>query len=85
MRSNKERGELIEFLRERGIYAVFHYVPLHDSPAGLRYSRSVGDLPVTQEVSACLVRLPLYSDMSSRQVAQVCAAIFQFFAGAREA
>ena len=85
MRNNQERGELIEYLREKGIYAVFHYVPLHDSPAGLRFSRCVGDLPVTQEISACLVRLPLYSDMSIEQVGRVCVAIFQFFAGARQA
>nr|WP_232968137.1 dTDP-4-amino-4,6-dideoxygalactose transaminase [Pseudomonas sp. CCOS 191] len=85
MRSNEARGELIAFLRERGIYAVFHYVPLHDSPAGLRYARSVGQLPVTQEVSASLLRLPLYSDMTIEQVTEVCEAIFQFFAGTQKA
>ena len=74
---------LIRFLRERDIHAVFHYVPLHDSPAGLRYSRSVGELPVTCDVAQRLVRLPLYSDMSARQVAQVCAAVAQFFAESR--
>lgn len=85
MPSNEMRNALIDFLRERHIHAVFHYVPLHDSPAGLRYARSVGDLPVTREISECLVRLPLYSDMTSVQVDQVCAAIFHFFAGAQEA
>lgn len=83
MRNNHERSELIRFLRERDIHAVFHYVPLHDSPAGLRYSRSVGELPVTCDVAQRLVRLPLYSDMSARQVAQVCAAVAQFFAESR--
>jgi len=85
MRSNQERGALIQFLRERDIYAVFHYVPLHDSPAGLRYSRSVGELPITCDVAQRLVRLPLYSDMTARQVAQVCAAIAQFFVELRGA
>lgn len=83
MRSNEERGELIRYLRERGIYAVFHYVPLHDSPAGLRYSRSVGELPVTCGVSECLVRLPLFSDMTVEQVARICATITDFFAPRR--
>lgn len=83
MRNNEERGALIRFLRERDIHAVFHYVPLHDSPAGLRYARSVGELPVTRQIADCLVRLPLYSDMNIRQVAQVCAAIFQFFSERR--
>ena len=79
MRSSVERDALIRFLREREIYAVFHYVPLHDSPAGLRFSRSVGELPITRKVSDCLVRLPLFSDMAGCQVDEVCAAIQDFF------
>jgi len=54
------RAEFIEQLRERGVNAVFHYVPLHDSPAGRKYSRQPGSLPVTEDVAARLVRLPLW-------------------------
>ena len=54
------RGELIHRLREKGIHAVFHYVPLHSSPAGRKYGRSHGELPVTERVSSGLLRLPLW-------------------------
>lgn len=78
-RNEAERSALIAHLREQGVHAVFHYVPLHDSPAGLRYSRTVGDLPVTGYVSRRLLRLPLYSDMQAAQVAEVCALVEAFF------
>ncbi|MNE35206.1 dTDP-4-amino-4,6-dideoxygalactose transaminase [compost metagenome] len=78
-RSETQRTALIAHLREQGVHAVFHYVPLHDSPAGLRYSRAVGDLPITCDASRRLVRLPLYSDMQAAQVAEVCAIIYAFF------
>lgn len=54
------RMAFIEGLKQRGIGAVFHYVPLHSSPAGLRYGRSAGDLPITDSASDGLVRLPLW-------------------------
>ena len=51
------RDGLIAHLKEQGIMAVFHYVPLHTSPVGQRFGYRVGDLPVTEELSARLVRL----------------------------
>ncbi|WP_460423477.1 dTDP-4-amino-4,6-dideoxygalactose transaminase [Pseudomonas sp. ZL2] len=78
-RNEAQRTALIAHLREQGVHAVFHYVPLHDSPAGLRYSRAHGDLPVTSDISRRLLRLPLYSDMQAAQVAVVCAIINAFF------
>jgi dTDP-4-amino-4,6-dideoxygalactose transaminase len=66
-----ERDRLIEGLAERGVHAVFHYVPLHSSPAGRRYGRAARPLPVTDAASARLVRLPLWPGMSSQQVARV--------------
>ena len=47
-------------LAKEGIAAVFHYVPLHDSPASRRYGRANGDLIVTNDLSARLYRLPMY-------------------------
>ncbi len=58
--SNAVRGDLIDALKEKGIGAVFHYVPLHTSPMGLRTSRSNGALPVTEDLSGRLLRLPLW-------------------------
>lgn len=54
------RTRFIEGLKKRGIGAVFHYIPLHSSPAGRRYGRSAMSLPVTDSTSARLVRLPLW-------------------------
>jgi dTDP-4-amino-4,6-dideoxygalactose transaminase len=71
------RPRFIELLAEEGVQAVIHYVPLHDSPAGLRFGRTVGDLPVTNEVSARLVRLPLWTAMTHEDVAEVVGAVAQ--------
>lgn len=61
------RTQFIEALKLRGVAAVFHYVPLHSSPAGLRYGRADGALPVTDAVSARLVRLPLWPGVEAHQ------------------
>jgi len=65
------RDGFIAGLAARGVQAVFHYVPLHSSPAGRRFGRAAGSLPVTDSVSARLVRLPLWAGMSSDQVDRV--------------
>lgn len=65
--SLEARTRFIERLRQKGIGAVFHYVPLHSSPAGLRYARAHGELPVTETVSERLVRLPLWLGLEQFQ------------------
>jgi dTDP-4-amino-4,6-dideoxygalactose transaminase len=54
------RMRLIDGLERLGIYAPFHYVPLHSSPAGLHFGRAHGALPVTDRAGECLVRLPTW-------------------------
>ncbi len=54
------RNIFINKLKDRGISSVFHYVPLHSAPAGLNMGRTSGELAITDKVSACLVRLPLW-------------------------
>jgi len=78
-RSLEERTELTEFLKERGIMAVFHYVPLHSSPAGKLYGRTCGNLDVTKRVSDCLLRLPLYYEMTNNDVYLVTETIRNFY------
>jgi dTDP-4-amino-4,6-dideoxygalactose transaminase len=56
----ERRAQLIDALKDRGISAPFHYVPLHTSPAGRRFGRAHGRLPVTVHAGECLVRLPLF-------------------------
>nr|WP_320051353.1 dTDP-4-amino-4,6-dideoxygalactose transaminase [uncultured Desulfuromonas sp.] len=76
----QERSALINWLRRDDIHAVFHYVPLHTSPAGQRFCRSEGMLPVTREMSDRLLRLPLYYELSEEKVDQVVASIRAFYA-----
>jgi len=69
------RDGLIAGLAQRGIMAVFHYVPLHSSPAGRRFGRPAGALDVTHEISDRLVRLPVWIDMSDPDVDRVGSAV----------
>ncbi len=78
MRTTEERDGLILYLRELGIQATFHYVPLHSSPAGLKYARVHGTMANTDDLSARLVRLPLYSGMDGAEKT-VSDAVLDFF------
>ena len=60
LNSKDIRDGVIAVLREEGIGAIFHYIPLHDSPAGKRYGRSIGKMKKTTELSQRLLRLPLW-------------------------
>lgn len=63
------RSGVIEYMKQQDIHPVFHYIPLHDAPAGKRYARSIGDLPVTRRVSDTLLRLPLWlPDLDAHRV-----------------
>lgn len=64
VRTPEERAPLLDALKERNIKAVIHYVPLHSSPAGVRLSRTAGPMTVTEDVSARIVRLPLFPDLT---------------------
>ena len=56
----KERTDLLDYLKENTIYAVFHYVPLHSSEAGLKFSKFFGKDIYTTKESERLIRLPMY-------------------------
>ncbi len=58
--SLSERSAAIEALNAQGIRPVFHYIPLHSAPAGQRHGRTPGPMAVTDRVSDCLLRLPLW-------------------------
>ncbi len=75
----KVRTKLIDFLKQRHILSVFHYIPLHSSPAGKKYCRYVGNMDVTNKVSDTIVRLPLYYQITDRQVEYVVKSIKEFF------
>jgi len=79
----RTRDRLIEDLARVGIQAVFHYVPLHDSPGGRRFGRAHGELPVTASVAGRLLRLPLWVGMSERDVERVADGVRRALAGGR--
>ena len=75
----EERTALIGFLKERGILAVFHYVPLHSAPAGLRFGRFCGEDVYTTSQSDRLLRLPLYFGLSNDDRQAVIKAVTEFY------
>lgn len=81
-RSLEERGALIAYLKEHGVSAVFHYVPLHSSPAGLRYGRFDGEDVHTTADSDRLVRLPMYYGLSQEDRDLVISLVREFYARA---
>ena len=63
LESGVERDRVLQSLQKQGIQAVFHYVPLHSSPMGRSMGHAPGDLPVTEDVAARLLRLPCYFEL----------------------
>lgn len=77
--SLEERTKLITFLKQHQIHAVFHYIPLHSSPAGLKYGRVGSRMEVTNKVSDTLLRLPVYYGMQEHEIEYVASIIKQFY------
>ncbi|MBD3177617.1 MAG: dTDP-4-amino-4,6-dideoxygalactose transaminase [Armatimonadia bacterium] len=71
------RDGLIAHLRERRIHAVFHYLPLHLSTMGIEFGGKAGDCPVTEDISARLVRLPFYCSLTPDQQERVIQAVLE--------
>lgn len=68
----EKQDRFLALLREKGVNAVFHYVPLHSAPAGKHFGREAGPLSVTVDTFNRLVRLPLWAGMSNGEVGYVC-------------
>lgn len=79
LRDSKTRIALIDYLKERGILAIFHYVPLHTSPMGEKLGYRRGMLPVTEEISERVLRLPFYYELEEDDAGTVVKEIFSFF------
>lgn len=76
----QERSALIAYLKERGINATFHYIPLHTSPAGKLLGRFCGEDVYTTRESERLIRLPMYYGLQEAEVKQVIQAVQSFWA-----
>ena len=79
LRDNKTRDRLMEYLRSKGISAVFHYLPLHLSPIGLKMGHTEGGLPITESISGRLLRLPFYYELHDEEQNTVIEEITHFF------
>lgn len=77
-KSIKERTDFISFMKENDILAVFHYIPLHSAPAGIKYGRFNGKDEFTTKESERLVRLPLYFNMDSKDLDKVIDCAIKF-------
>ncbi len=74
-----QRTRLLDFLKANGVYAVFHYVPLHSSPAGLQWGRFHGSDVYTTMESERLLRLPLFYGISKDEVEYIVSKVFEFY------
>lgn len=75
MPTHELRDQAMEALKELNINAIFHYVPLHSSPGGMRYTRAHGPMDVTDSLSGRLLRLPLWNYMPQNLWAEVATAV----------
>jgi dTDP-4-amino-4,6-dideoxygalactose transaminase len=75
----KERTELLEYLKKNDILAVFHYIPLHSAPAGLKFGRFEGEDIFTTKESERLIRLPMYYRLEDEHILKIIAIIIEFY------
>lgn len=79
LRDLEERTSFISYLKDRGITSVFHYIPLHSSPAGMRFGHFDGDDQYTTSESNRLARLPLYFNLEKKDLDYIISYIYSFF------
>lgn len=72
------RTRLIAWLKEQGIYSAFHYVPLHSSPAGLRFGRFCGEDRYTTKESERLLRLPMFYNLEMKDAEYIAEQVLKF-------
>lgn len=74
-----ERTEFMSYMKEKGVGCVFHYIPLHSAPAGLKYGRFNGEDKYTTKESERLARLPLYYNLTEEDQEKVIDTIYKFY------
>ena len=79
LKSLEQRQAFISFMKDRGVCCVFHYIPLHSAPAGIKYGRFFDDDIYTTKESERLVRLPLFYGLSNEQVKYIIECVHDFF------
>ncbi len=79
LNSEEKRNNLLHYLNSKGINAVFHYIPLHNSPAGKRFGRIGSRMINTENLSNCLIRLPIWAGLNSNQQEYIISEVYNFF------
>ncbi len=79
LKNLEERTAMIAYLKEHGIYSMFHYVPLHSADAGLRFGEFAGEDVYTTSESNRLTRLPMYYGLTEEEVKEVCDTVKSFW------
>jgi len=77
--SLEERTKFIKYLKHNDIHPVFHYIPLHNSPAGLKYCRTASNMKNTNKISDTLVRLPMYYELNDEDLGNIFNVTAKFF------
>ena len=75
----KHQTELIDFLKSHNILSVFHYIPLHSAPAGMRFGQFIGEDKYTTTESERLLRLPMYYSLTEDEVSYVTEKVKAFY------
>lgn len=75
------RNKTLEKLKETKIHAVFHYIPLHLSPMGLKLGYNVGDFPLTEDLSNRIIRLPFFYELSENEINYIIKNIYKILIG----
>jgi dTDP-4-amino-4,6-dideoxygalactose transaminase len=78
---NATRNRVMQELREEGVQATFHYVPLHDSEGGRRFAARETECPVTTDVAGRLLRLPFHNDLTDAEAERVAEVLLRSLRG----
>ena len=79
VKNKHSRNKVIDFLKKKNIYSVFHYIPLNNCRAAKRYAREGGDLSLTKKISERIIRLPMYAELSKKAQNFVVRSLFEMW------
>lgn len=77
----ENRTQFISYMKQNNINPVFHYIPLHSSPAGEKYGRIAGNMFETDNIADTLVRLPMFYELTNTEIKLIMSTIKKFFKG----
>lgn len=78
------RNKVMDDLKGKGIQSLFHYLPLHTSPMGEKLGYKVGDLPITEELSGRLLRLPMYAELKKDEIDYIVQQLYKILLSKEE-